>query len=182
LVRGPVAKFSLLIGFVFGKIWHRIRKDHSKGAPMKVKEIMTTKVNTLSPEMNAREALGLLFKMKISGLPVIDENNKLVGMFTEKGVLRTLLPGYIAKVGSFTYQENPKMIKQKVDALQTMQVKDVMRQEVITVDEETALSEVARIMLTQLVRRVPVLNKDKQVIGIVAREDVVRALFSKEYN
>ncbi len=149
---------------------------------MKVKEIMATKVNTLSPEMNAREALDLLFKMKISGLPVVDENNKLVGMFTEKGVLKTLLPGYISKVGSFTYQENPKIIKQKVDALQTMKVKDVMREEVISVDEETALSEVARIMLTQLVRRIPVLNKDKQLIGIVAREDVIKVFFSQEYN
>ena len=149
---------------------------------MNVKEIMTTKVNTLSPEMNAREALDLLIKLQISGLPVVDEHKKLIGMFTEKGVLRTLLPGYIDKVGSFTYQENPKMIKQKVDALQAMKVKDIMRLEVVTVDEETALSEVARIMLTQKIRRIPILNKDKQIIGIVAREDVVKAFFSKEFN
>lgn len=175
-------KIPLLIGLIFGKIWLRIRKNQGKGAPMKVKEIMAAKVNTLSPEMNAREALDLLFKMKISGLPVVDAQNKLVGMFTEKGVLKTLLPGYIDKVGSFTYQENPKIIKQKADALQKLQVKEVMREEVVSVDAETALSEVARIMLTKQVRRVPVLNKDKQVIGIVAREDVIKVFFSQEYN
>ncbi len=147
---------------------------------MKVKEGMTVKVTSLSPEMNAREALDLLLKMEISGLPVVDSNNKLIGMFTEKGVLRTLLPGYIEKVGTFTYHENPKMIKQKVAALATMTVKEIMREDVITVNEETALSEVARIMLVQKVRRLPVLNNNKELVGIIARVDVLKALFAEQ--
>lgn len=173
-------RFSLLIRLIFDKIWHRFSKDPGKGAPMKVKELMTTKVNSLSPDMNAREALDLLFKLQISGLPVIDEHKKIIGMFTEKGILRTLLPGYIDTVGSFTYHENPKIIKQKVAALSTMQVKDVMRQEVVTVGEETTISEVARVMLVQKIRRIPVLNKDKELVGMVARVDVVKAFFKEQ--
>lgn len=46
---------------------------------MKIKEIMTKEVVGVKPEDNARDALSLLFKMQISGLPVIDSNNKLVG-------------------------------------------------------------------------------------------------------
>ena len=60
--------------------------------------------------------------------------------------------------------------------LNNIKVKDIMRKEVITVDEDTSLSEVARIMLTQKIRRVPVLNKEGKVVGIVARQDVVKAL------
>ena len=55
-------------------------------------------------------------------------------------------------------------------------VRDIMRKDVITVDEDTALCEVARIMLTQKVRRIPVLNEEGKVVGIIARQDVVRAL------
>lgn len=144
---------------------------------MKVNEIMAREITSLSPEANAKEALDLLLKMKISGLPVIDDKNKLVGMFTEKEVLSAILPSYVEKVGKFVYEENPKVVKQKISALQNTKVADVMRKNVVTVDEDTTLCEVARIMLTQKARRLPVLNKAQDVVGIVARGDVVKALF-----
>ena len=147
---------------------------------MKVKEIMTKDIISITPDTNASEALELLLKMRISGLPVLDEKNKLVGMFTEKEVLSTILPSYVEKVGRFMYQENPKAVKQKTLAFRHLKVKDVMRRTSVTLDEDTTLCEVARIMLTQKARRITVLNKAKEVVGIVARGDVVEALF-KEY-
>ena len=147
---------------------------------MKVKEIMTKDIISITPDTNASEALELLLKMRISGLPVLDEKNKLVGMFTEKEVLSAILPSYIEKVGRFMYQENPKAVKQKTLAFRHLKVKDVMRRTSVTLDEDTTLCEVARIMLTQKARRTPVLNKAKEVVGIVARGDVVEAIF-KEY-
>lgn len=143
---------------------------------MKVKEIMTKDVVSIKPQDNAKEALGLLFKRQISGLPVVDDKQRLLGMFTEKEVLARILPGYIERVGRFMYQENPKVIKQKASGLVNLKVKDLMRQEVVTVDEDTALCEVARIMLTQKVRRLPVINREGKVIGIVSRYDIVKAL------
>src|SRR3989338_11366299 len=115
---------------------------------MKVKEIMTRKVISVRPEDNALDALNTLLMMQISGLPVIDEKGAIVGMFTEKEILVKILPSYLEGVGVFRYEENPKAVKQKVSALGSLKVKDLMRKEVITVDEETALCEVARIMLT----------------------------------
>ncbi len=144
---------------------------------MKVKEIMAKKVTNLSPEANARDALRLLQEQESSGLPVIDDENKVVGMFTEREILSVILPSYVEKVGRFIYQENPKVVNQKIAALNNMKVKDAMRKDVVTVDEDTTLCEVARIMLTQKARRMPVLNKSGDVVGIVARCDVVRALF-----
>ncbi len=146
---------------------------------MKIKEIMTKDVISIKPDDDAKDALALLLKKEISGLPVIDDKNRLAGMFTEKEVLTMILPSYLEKVGKFMYQENPKAVKQKITNFQKMKVKDIMRREVVTVDEDTALCEVARIMLTQRVRRLPVLNKEKVVVGIVARQDVVKALFAE---
>ena len=80
---------------------------------MKVKEIMAKDVTSISPEISGQEALDLLQKMQISGLPVIDAQNNLVGMFTEKDILSYLLPSYIESVGRFVYQENSKTIKRK---------------------------------------------------------------------
>ncbi len=143
---------------------------------MKVKEVMATQVKSILPETDVKEALDMLLSMKISGLPVIDGQGKLVGMFTEKGVLRNLLPAYVDHVGKFVYTENPKGIKNKIIELANLKVKDLMRKEVITTDEDSTLSEAARLMLTQKVRRVPVLNKEGKVTGMLAREDVLKGL------
>lgn len=147
---------------------------------MKVKEIMTREVTSITPETNAGEALDLLWKMQISGLPVIDDKNKLVGMFTEKEVLTFLLPSYIEKVGIFVYREGPKALQQKIVALRNIKVENIMRKDVVTVDEDTVVYEVAHIMLTQKVRRLPVLNQAKEVVGIIARGDVLKALCGEE--
>lgn len=143
---------------------------------MKVREIMQEKVVSVKPQDNALEALRQLFKMKISGLPVVDEQGKLQGMFTEKEVLSYVLPSYIEKVGSFVYEENPKATRKKFSELSAITVSQVMRKEVITVGEETTLSEAARIMLTKKARRLPVIDKSGRVVGIVARCDVVESL------
>lgn len=146
---------------------------------MTIKEIMTKKVVSIKPDDNAKDAMNLLFKMHISGLPVIDERERLVGMFTEKDILAYVLPSYIEKVGRFIYEENPKSIKKKSAELEKIKVSQLMRKGVITTTEDTNLSEVARVMLTQKARRLPVLDKSGKVVGIVAREDVLRA-FAKE--
>jgi len=146
---------------------------------MKVKEIMQKDVVSVKPEDNVMDALRFLFKMRISGLPVINAQGKLVGMFTEKDVLSHILPSYIEKVGRFIYEENPKSIKKKFMELDKVKVSQLMRRDVITTNEDASLCEVARIMLTQKARRLPVVDKSGKVVGIVAREDVVKA-YAKE--
>lgn len=142
---------------------------------MRVKEIMAKDVVSIKPDNNAKEALTLLFKMQISGLPVIDTQGRLVGMFTEKDILTAILPSYIEKVGRFVYEENPKSIKKKFEGLVNLTVSQLMRKDVVTVDENASLCEVAHLILTQKVRRIPVLNKEKRVVGIIVREDIVKA-------
>ncbi|PIP18940.1 MAG: hypothetical protein COT38_00500 [Candidatus Omnitrophica bacterium CG08_land_8_20_14_0_20_41_16] len=142
---------------------------------MKVRDIMVREVTSINPDDNAQDALMFLFKMRISGLPVIDAAGKLVGMFTEKDILTAVLPSYIEKVGRFVYEEDPKSIKKKFEGLVNLTVSQLMRKDVVTVDENTSLCEAARLILTQKVRRIPVLNKEKRVIGIIAREDIVKA-------
>jgi CBS domain-containing protein len=143
---------------------------------MKVKEVMTKEIKSFSPDMSAKAALDMLIKMRMSGLPVIDESDKLVGIFTEKEILKSILPSYVHDVGKFEYLENPKGVKTKIANLEKARVKDIMRRDVITISEEATLSEAARIILTQKIRRMPVMNKEGKVIGIVATEDILKGL------
>jgi CBS domain-containing protein len=140
---------------------------------------MQTKIISLKPGENAKDALDKLFSLKISGLPVLDEKGRLLGMFTEKEIIFKILPSYVSKVGRFSYEENPKAVKQKILQLKNFTVKDLMRKEVVITTEDAALCEVAHLMVTQRARRIPVLNKAKEAVGIVAREDVLKALFEE---
>lgn len=146
---------------------------------MKVREIMTKDITSISPETTAQEALDLLQKIQISGVPVIDQDGKLVGMFTEKDILHYLLPSYIERVGRFVYEENPKATKKKFYELSNIKVKQLMRKDVITTSPDAALCEVARIMLTQKARRLPVVDQQGKVVGIVARCDILKAFIQE---
>lgn len=146
---------------------------------MKVKEIMVKNVVSLKPDDNTKDALDLIIKMEISGLPVIDNDGKLVGMFTEKEVISYILPSYIDRVGTFVYEENPKSIQKKISELGKIKVSQLMRKEVVTVNEEANLGEVSKVMLTKKARRIPVMDKSGKVAGIVARCDVLKALLKE---
>lgn len=143
---------------------------------MKVKEIMTKDVKSLSGEETVKDALDIISRLEISGLPVIDKDRNLLGMFTEKDILRIILPGYLTQVGAFVYGDDPKNIKNKFLNLHNLKVAEAMNKAVEIVKEDTSLSEAARLMLTKNVRRMPVLDADKKVTGIISRYDVLAAL------
>ena len=146
---------------------------------MKVKDIMVTKVKSVPFDIPVKQALEQLSKNKISGLPVVNKDNKLVGMLTEKDIINYILPGYLKNVGTFVYADNPKAIRNKVrELLQERTVSDIMRKQVITKGPDASLSEVARTMLTERVRRIPIVDSEGNVIGIIAREDVVKAFIN----
>ena len=142
---------------------------------MKVKDIMVKEIKSVSPDISVKEGMEALFKNEISGLPVIDKDGKLVGMFTEKNIISHLLPSYVAQVGRFVYEDDPKWIKKKLTELCNVKVGQLMRKNVVTTQEDASLSEAARIMLTERARRLPVLDKTGKMVGMVARVDVLKA-------
>ncbi|MBI4981530.1 MAG: CBS domain-containing protein [Candidatus Omnitrophica bacterium] len=143
---------------------------------MKVKEVMNRVITSVKPEDNALDALKLLFKMEISGLPVIDSDGRLAGMFTEKEILAFMLPSYLEQVGKFVYAQDPKASKKKIHELKNMKVAQLMRKQVVVGKEDMTLIELAKDMLTQKARRIPIIDQDEKVQGIVARCDILKAL------
>lgn len=140
-----------------------------------VKYFMTTAIKSVPPDMNAREALKILTTEGVSGLPVVDKDGVLLGVFTEKEVLTAIMPVYVKDVGTFVYGEDPKAILKKIAGFDKLTVRELMRKEVPTLAEDASLTEASRIMLTLSQRRIVVV-KDKKVIGVITRCDVMKAL------
>ena len=147
---------------------------------MELKDIMTRNVTTIPQDMNVRDAAKMLVKMEISGLPVVDEENMLVGMITEKDIIRMALPKYVEKLGSLAYTFDMVPFSKTLAEADKVLVKEIMRKKVITTTVDTSIPEVARIMIVKQVRRIPILDpEDNRMIGIVARHDIVKEVFEE---
>lgn len=125
--------------------------------PMLARNIMVTRLVTLSSGMDVFDAIGLLLRHRISGAPVVEPDGTYLGVFSEKGSMRVLLDA-------------------AVDSLPCSTIEAFVDREAQTVDEETDLLTIAHIFHTSSCRRLPVL-RDGRLVGQISRRDVLRAAF-----
>jgi CBS domain-containing protein len=118
------------------------------------RDIMTENVVTILPTCSVRSAIELLISEQISGLPVVDENDCLVGIVTEFALLAT---AYDERVTSDAVSKH-------------------MTTDVLTVDIDDTVRKVADLFVVHRVRRVPVMDRGR-VIGLISRRDVLKAVY-----
>lgn len=117
---------------------------------MIARDIMIRKVYTISPAASVQEVAQLLSQKSISGAPVIDKDGKIIGIVTEADII-----GKVNREG--------------------LRVADIMSSEIIVVDEETGVGEIAMLLSERKIKRVPVM-RNSQLVGIISRADIVRAV------
>ncbi len=145
------------------------------------KDIMTTKVITISKDTTIGELSRILLKNKISGLPVVDDEGKLIGMVTDADIItedmEPMSPIYFDPlIISYAFIENfEKYQKDAKEYLET-KVEEIMAKRVKSVKKETPVSEIARIMVKDKINRIPVIDEKNKVIGIVARADIIKSM------
>lgn len=151
--------------------------------PKTVADVMSRDPIVVRPETPLKEAIQILAERHISGLPVVEQTGKLVGvisetdlMWQEKGVTP---PAYIMFLDSVIYLQNPATFERDLHKSLGQTVGEVMTQDAITITEEKPLREAAALMHERNVRRLPVIDKNAQVIGILTRGDIVRAMASE---
>ncbi len=153
---------------------------------MKAKDIMTKRVVTVSPDENVLKVIKLFVKHKISGVPVV-KNNKPVGIVTESDIIRSLnvfenkivftnSPLFVLIAAGVKYKNKSKQLEKEMKALEGLKVKDVMTKNPIAVTQEADLFDVIKVMSKNNINRVLVVDSKKKLKGIIAREDIIRAL------
>jgi CBS domain-containing protein len=143
---------------------------------MRAADVMTSEVITVGEDASVQEAAKLMTEHGISAVPVIDRAHRVVGMVSEGDLLHRAETGterrrswWLDLVAS-TNQLAGEYVKSH-----TGKVKDVMTRDVISVIEETPLADIAILLETNRIKRVPVLRNGK-LVGIVSRANLVRAL------
>lgn len=149
---------------------------------MVVADIMEKNVITVRGETPVEEVLHLLFNNKISGVPVVNEDGKVVGMVSETDLIQKekepRLPSYIEVLGSIIYIEGTKHYQEELRKMVATKVADIMTTQVFTVHEDENVEKVAEIMIEKRVNRIPVVDEKGKIQGIVSRSDMLKPLLS----
>lgn len=144
---------------------------------MRVRDIMTSPVTTVTPETPVREALRVMLERRISGLPVVDEVGMLVGLVSEGDFLRRSELGTEKKRSWLDFLRGHGRAAEDYAHSHGRTVGEVMTREVVAISHNAPLEEAVALMEKRRVRRLPVTDGD--ALGIVTRSDILRALLPK---
>ena len=148
------------------------------------KDIMTKRVITIGRDASIGELSELLVENKISGVPVIDENGKLVGIVTEADIIvkdaDLHFPRYFKLLDGIIYLESFRKFKRNLKKYIGIKVEDIMTDKVKVVKEDTSVSEIANIMMSSNINRVPVTDEKGGLVGIITRRDIVKSMIKKD--
>jgi CBS domain-containing protein len=145
---------------------------------MRAHQIMTRSVVTVSPETTIVDAANLMLQRHVSGLPVVDESGKLVGIVSEGDFIRRSEIGTGRKRGRWLrFILGPGQSASDFVHEHGRKVSEVMTKSPLTTTEDTALAEIVELMEKHNVKRLPIVRDDK-VVGIVSRANLLQAVAS----
>jgi len=143
---------------------------------MRAMDVMTTAVVTVNPDSTVQDLAKLISERGISGVPVV-ENGRLVGIVSEGDLLHRAETGTERRTARRRWRWFDPGLEEARDYIKAhgRTVRDIMTREIISVDDTTDLADVATLMETRRIKRVPVL-RDGMLVGILSRANLVRAL------
>ena len=142
---------------------------------MRVKDVMTTKVVRVSPDNSVRQAARLMFDNNVSGVPVVDDEGRLLGIISEGDLMRR------TELCSGATASQPGLAADDIAAAYvkrcSWRVGDAMTADPVTIDEDASVARVAKILQERGIKRVPV-TRNGELVGIVSRRDLLQAILS----
>ncbi len=143
------------------------------------KDIMTRQVITVNPDLSVKDLASLLLTHKIGGAPVVDADQKLLGVVTESDLIdqskNVHIPTVISILDSVLFLESPQKMDQEIKKMTGRTVRDICASELVTVTEDTPLSDIATIMSEKKIHTLPVVSAGA-LVGVIGKTDLIRAI------
>ncbi len=140
---------------------------------LRVRSVMTGEPTVVSPDTALAEAVRLLLDKNFNGLPVVDDRRRPVGIITQGDLMtRAGFPLRLGLVGAF----GSNQVAEVLSGLAGRTVAEVMTKPVTVVPEDQPLSEAVQSMLDRGLKRLPVVGKAGEIVGMLSRSDVFRVI------
>jgi len=146
---------------------------------LKVKDIMTKALITVSPDTEIVQATKLLLENRINGIPVTDETGKLVGILCQSDLIaqqkKLPIPSFFTFLDGLITLSSMKQLEKQVQKIAAITVAQAMTSNPVTVQPETDIETVAALMVDKNFHTIPVVDKG-ELVGIVGKEDILKTL------
>ena len=154
----------------------------SGDAMLKVKDIMTKELITVSPETEIVHATKLLLENRINGIPVTDETGKLVGILCQSDLIAQQkelpVPSFFTFLNGLITLTSMKQFEKQVQKIAATTVAQAMTPNPVTVMPDTDIGAVAALMVDNNFHTIPVVDEG-ELVGIVGKEDILRTLIPR---
>ncbi len=147
------------------------------------KDIMTAPALSVTGDQTVREVLEMLAEKKISGFPVVNEENQVIGIISDTDIIRyshtinviplSNLSGWVSPYADIS---DLASMRKGFDMLHTTSVSQIMTKKVYTIMEDEAATDVAKLMNKRKINRVPVVDAAGKLVGIITRSDMVQCM------
>lgn len=150
-------------------------------------DIMNRKVIFAHPDTCIEEVVRIFKENNIRGLPVVDTDNKVVGVISESDISEyskklhvTPLIGFSGWVSPYTDVSQIASFNKGIELLSSAKVEEVMSKKVVAAKEMTTFHEIVALMKKSSVNRIPVVDNENRLVGIITRDDLLTYLAEKE--
>ena len=144
-----------------------------------VRDIMTTDLITVAPNMDIVTAAKILLDNRINGVPVVDESGHLLGILCQSDLIaqqkKLPIPTLFTFLDSVIQLTSSKKIQKQVQKIAALKVSDAMTPEPVVVQPDTKIETVAALMVDSNFHTLPVIEGSR-LVGIIGKEDVLRTL------
>ena len=143
------------------------------------KDIMTTEVISVQRQTSVNDLAEILWKNRISGAPVLDDDGSVIAVVTESDLIdqkkKVHIPTMISILDSVIFLESSKKTEKEIKKMAGNTVQDICSSELVSVAEDAGLDEIATIMAEKNVHTLPVIQ-DGRLVGVIGKSDIIRSM------
>lgn len=143
---------------------------------MKVGEIMTRDLTSVEKDISVKELIFILDNAKMSDMPIVDEEGKLIAFISAKDVIKAALPGYFEMLHSASFIPDMNQFAKKLAQIADEPVEKHMHTDVICVEVDDDDLQAADLIIRKNLKSLPVVDVERRLVGVVRRIDLLHHL------
>jgi len=148
---------------------------------VKIKDIMLKNTTSVVPDCCLGEVVEIMAIHRINGIPVVDDEQKVVGFISQHDIIKELLPNYLGIINSSSFITEFIQLSKKLKEYANHKVKEFMKKNIITINEEDNEVMAADLLIRNRIHHLPVV-RDGYLVGIVTMRDLLKAMIEEEEN
>jgi CBS domain-containing protein len=141
---------------------------------MKVRDVMIYDISAVFEDDTVERAVDIMSRQLVSGVPVVDEDMRVVGFISETDIMKASIPSYFSLLQSASFLPDANQLVRNISRIKDHKVSEYMSKPPITVEPSAPLIHAADLMIRHGIKTIPVVDENRRLIGVVVKIDILR--------